>query len=301
MKNLYLFWVGLLCITTYTCYCQNDKKIISSTENLADYQPLQLPNDITKLWVQEGELTKDTIAIFLQGGPHDYLKVNKNPKTHWRYLPNYKNYSKIHLHHSNTYYPEMFSSKDKFTLENARTETENSSKILYRTISHFKSQGKTVYVFGHSYGAYIIQHYLTTHESIADKYIIVSGRIIDPEIATANQKKGINGSYENGTDYKSNTTASIQARDEIAAKKYHRKQLLKAAIGDIDYSEKLKNIDLEGVIYVYGSKDSRVGRLTQKEITFLESKGVSVFSCNYEHGDTVYGLVEALMKNKIRL
>ena len=66
-------------------------------------------------------------------------------------------------------------------------------------------------------------------------------------------------------------------------------------------SEKLKNIDLEGVIYVYGSKDSRVGRLTQKEITFLESKGVSVFSCNYEHGDTVYGLVEALMKNKIRL
>ena len=37
----------------------------------------------------------------------------------------------------------------------------------------------------------------------------------------------------------------------------------------------LKNVDLEGTIYVYSSKDNRVGGLSNEELDFLKQPGSS--------------------------
>ena len=49
---------------------------------------------------------------------------------------------------------------------------------------------------------------------MADKYLIVSGRIKDPQQVTENQKLGINGWYENGTDYNADSPEKIAKKHE---------------------------------------------------------------------------------------
>jgi len=120
----------------------------STTENttkleVADraHTSLHFPADTTKLWISDGATERDTVAIFCQGGPNDYLKFEKESRTSWRYLPNYDNYLRIHLHQANTYWAEMFLFDGDFTMEMARAEVDNTSEMLSRAIDYYKSKG----------------------------------------------------------------------------------------------------------------------------------------------------------------
>lgn len=265
------------------------------------YPETILPNDTTKLWITEGDSTKQIVAIFLQGGPKDELNFEKNRKSPWRHLPNYKEYYSIHLHQSNTFNPKMFTYDCNFTMKMARAEVDKTSEILYRAIKYFKDQGKTVWVMGHSYGAYIIPHYLSTKPSLADKYVILSGRLNDPKEVIKAHKKGFNGTYEDGTTFSSDEGVEDFKDYNIWAIKYYTaKQRLKAAIGEVSYLKLLKNFDLSNVIYVYNPKDKRVGGLTQDEIQFLLSKNAQIFETKHEHGYTILGLVDGIKEGKIK-
>ena len=59
------------------------------------YPKTEIPKENAKLWVAEGDSTKQTVAIFLQGGPKDVLNFEKRGKSVWRYLPDYQNYYSI--------------------------------------------------------------------------------------------------------------------------------------------------------------------------------------------------------------
>ena len=54
------------------------------------------------------------------------------------------------------------------------------------------------------------------------------------------------------------------------------------------YTERLADTDLQRVIYVYGSADTVVGRLTDEEAAFLESRGSRVIAV---HGGSHLSLV----------
>jgi len=275
---------------------------VSSKSNIEfSYTETILPKDTLDLWVSDGDSTKNTVAIFLQGGPKNELSFKTNGKSQWRYLPNFDDYYQIHLHQANTLNPDMFRYDGEFTMEMARKEVDNTSEMLYRSIKYFKERGKTVYVMGHSYGAFIIPHYLSTRPSLADKYVIVSGRIEDPKNAVEAHKKGYNGIYKDGVTFVSEEEKDFSDYDENDMRYYVGKQRLKAAIGEILYSETLKNIDLAGSIYIYTATDERVGGLTEKEKNFLKVKGFQVFGTNHKHGETVYGLVDLVREGKIKL
>ena len=49
-----------------------------------------------------------------------------------------------------------------------------------------------------------------------------------------------------------------------------------AATGHDRYTRRLVDTTLEQVIYVYGTNDFQVGRLTDEEVAFLESAGSTV-------------------------
>ncbi|RMA58017.1 hypothetical protein [Ulvibacter antarcticus] len=266
------------------------------------YPETILPSDTTKLWLAEGDPTNQIVTIFLQGGPKDDLDFETRKKSSWRYLPEYDKYYAIHLHQSNTLNPAMFAYDCDFTMAMARKEVDNSSEILYRAIKHFKDLDKTVYVMGHSYGAFIIPHYLATRPSIADKYFIISGRIDDPKVVVKAHKKGFNGIYKNGVTFISDEGAKDYSDYNGWALKYYiAKQRIKAAIGEISYSKALKNVDLSDVTYIYNPNDDRVGGLTESELEFLNSKSVSTFSVDWEHGYTIRGLVDLVKAGKIDL
>jgi hypothetical protein len=63
---------------------------------------------------------------------------------------------------------------------------------------------------------------------------------------------------------------------------------IRGATGHDRYTERLAGTDLGSVLYVYGTNDTSVGRLTDREVEFLESRGstvLAVHSSMYEdHG-----------------
>lgn len=299
MKNIrFTIFAVLLISLISSC---NAQQSIETKKMSSNYPETILPKDTTKLWLAEGNPTSQIVTIFLQGGPKDELNFAARGKSIWRYLPNYENYYNIHLHQANTLNTDIFRFSDDFTMDDARKEVDNTSEILYRAIKYFKDKGKTVWVLGHSYGAFIIPHYLATRPSLADKYVIVSGRIDDPKEALTAHIAGYNGVYEDGTNFISEKGRDFSDYNEAAKKYYLGKQRLKAAIGEISYSEALKDIELSNSIYVYNDKDDRVGGLTKQELLFLETKGFQIYKTKYPHGETIYGLVDALTNGILKL
>lgn len=266
------------------------------------YPPTKMPTDTTKLWAAAGNPEQEKVLILLQGGPKGSLNFERRGSSSWRYLPNYEQYYRIHLHQSSTYNPEMFEYTDEFSLEMAKTEVDNSSEMLLRAIQYFKDKGKTVYVLGHSYGAFVIPHYLSTRPSLADKYIIISGRIDDDPVGLETHRQGYNGVYmDDGVRMSADTEEHLTDYSEGEKKYYRVKQWLKWAIGLPKYSEELADVDLSNVTYIYYPKDCRVGKLTDAEINFLKSKKAKVFSSNFEHGHTIFELVFLMREGKIKL
>ncbi|CAM1353370.1 hypothetical protein [Tenacibaculum insulae] len=299
MSRIFIFTLLLLSLISTSC---KSVQPTNGSNPAFSYPETIIPKDITKLWVAEGDSTKQIVIIFLQGGPKDELDFEKNKKSHWRHLPNYKNYYSIHLHQANTFNPKMFTYDCNFTMKMARKEVNNTSEMLSKAIKHFKEKGKTVWVMGHSYGAYIIPHYLASNTSLADKYVIISGRINDPKNVIKAHKKGFNGIYDDGITFVSDEKDNDFKDYNIWAIKYYTaKQRLKAAIGEISYIKALKSIDLSNVTYIYSPKDKRVGGLTKQEIQFLQIKNAKVFKTHHEHGYTIRGLLDEIKKGNIKL
>lgn len=292
MKLVAVFFSSLLC---------SPNQVIAQQE--FSYSKTILPADTTQLWVTDGDATKEKVLILLQGGPKGSLNfVERGSTSSWRYLPNYENYFRVHLHQSSTYNPTMFEYEDAFSLEMAKAEVDNSSEMLLRAIQYFKARGKVVYVLGHSFGAFIIPHYLSTRPSLADKYIIISGRIDDDPIGIETHRQGFNGVYmDDGVRMVADDEEYLSDYSEAERKYYNVKQLLKWAIGVPKYSETLKAVDLSNVSYIYYPKDCRVGKLTSEEIAFLKSKKANVFSSNFEHGHTIFELVFLMRTGEIKL
>ncbi|MEE9373721.1 MAG: hypothetical protein V3V00_11780 [Saprospiraceae bacterium] len=284
------------------CNAQNVKDTSRPNKNKVEaYSPTIFPQDTTKLWVADGNIENEIVAIFCQGGPKDVLSFAEKGKTSWRYLPNYDDYYRIHLHQANTYNPDIFRFKGEFTMKMAKKEVDNTSEMLYRAIKYYKDKGKTVWVFGHSYGSFIIPHYLATRPSVADKYVLISGRIDDPKHVVEAHANGFNGTYKEGIVFSSEENRNFSDYDEKDIRYYKRKQLLKAAVGRILYSKALKELDLLNSIYIYNPKDERVGGLNQYELDFLRVKGFQIYKTQHEHGSTIYGLVDALKEGKVKL
>lgn len=301
MQNLFFLFASI--IVAFSCNFQNKEITIKEeTEITFSYPKTILPTDTTKLWIAAGDSSKQIVAIFLQGGPKDELNFAKRGRSSWRYLPEFNEYYQIHLHQSNTLNTDIFRYQGEFTMDMARKEIDNSSEILHRAIQYFKNKGKTVWVFGHSFGAFIIPHYLTTRLSTADQYIIVSGRLDDPKNVVDAHTKGFNGFYEEGITFISDENKKdFREYNDAAIKYYTGKQKLKAAIGELLYIETLKDIELSNAIYVYSSKDDRVGCLSKKELDFLHYKGFQIYETQYEHGKTIWGLVDGIEQGKIIL
>ena len=295
--------IKLSIITLLITACSKPKSVINVDKNITfSYPKTEIPKEDTKLWIADGDSTKQTVAIFLQGGPKDVLNFEKKKKSVWRYLPDYEDYYRIHLHQAQTLNPGIFTSESEFTMDMARVEVDNTSEILYRAIKHFKAKGKKVLVISHSYGAFIIPHYLATRPSLADKYVIISGRIDDPKESVEAHSKGFNGTFKNGKTFITDEGIKDFSEYNKWAKLYYRgKQLIKGAIGEVPYSTALKSVDLSNVIYIYSAIDERVGGLTKSEIDFLNSKNVQVFESEREHGHTWKDLIDLIKNGKIKL
>ena len=149
-----------------------------------------------------------------------------------------------------------------------------SVEILHRTIGHFRDQGKRVVVIGHSYGAFLMARYLSHHgPDAAHRYLIMAGRLDMPEEVVNAFLAGTLYYFPDGVTPTAVPPFPVPPTDQELMERR-----IAAATGHDRYTERLADTDLRRVIYVYGTLDELVGRLTDEEVGFLESRGATVIA-----------------------
>lgn len=260
-------------------------------------------DEVKKYWVEDGSIASDTVVLICPGGPKWELDIVKHGKTNYRYIPNYKNYRIVYVHQSQTISDRIFSRKNKLTLEESKKEIQKNIDYLHNTIKYFKEREKTVILVAKSFGTFIAQEYLAAKKTPApDNIFLIAGRLKANQEMTSQHLKGFNGQFgKDGTTYiPEDENADWSEYSELENAQYRNKQIIKAAYGITDYTEKLKDVNLSGITYIFGSIDQNVGKLTNDEIDFLKRKGVTVISDTKDHSGITYSFIDMLRNGDIK-
>ncbi|MCY4483123.1 MAG: alpha/beta fold hydrolase [Spirochaetaceae bacterium] len=231
------------------------------------YQPTPIPDDITELYRAFGNDEADTVWIYEQGGPaHEFDPA-------YGFFAHYFEPADVHfiqVHQTLTLNHRLAEREVDWMLPELQAEVDVSVEILHRTIEHFKEQGKRVVVVGHSYGAFLVTRYLAIEgPEAADRYLIMAGRLDMP-------KEVVKGFLRGEPYLFPNAVTPVQVEGMQFTPRELMEMRIAGATGDDRYTSELADTDLAQVIYVYGTHDRRVGRLTEAEVEFLKSKGSMV-------------------------
>ena len=219
-----------------------------------------------------GNIDAKEVIINVQGGPitsltptiQEFIFVSQTTDKHW-----------VNVHQVQTKYPELFINEE-ITFEQAKAYDLQSVDMLKKVIDHFKNKGKKVYVYGGSFGAFIVQELIALHGiDVADAYLITVGRLdIDEEV----WKKFSEGNFAE-FEFDANGTPSVKVYPPVSASdiRFRNMNKLAAGLGFNRYTKRWAHIaDLSKITYVYAALDEQVGPLTNEEKLFLLSKNAKV-------------------------
>ncbi|WP_298475564.1 hypothetical protein [uncultured Maribacter sp.] len=259
---------------------------IASCSKNDDQPPVvitKISEDIKELIYFQGDEKASTVLINVQEGPDTKLDASIVDL-----IFNNTNATDLlvaNVHQAQTLDSTIVKGND-ITLEQAITYSAKSIETLDQVLSYFKGQGRTVYVFGNSFGAFMTQELIAKKGiNSADKYLIMTGRLDINDVIWQALAEGNNGYFESGV------TPIIDAElvTDIKEKNLNK---MTAALGKNRYTQLLNTIeDLSKVTYIYGKNDQAVGSLTAEEVQFLESKNATVISGNGGHGETFFEFV----------
>jgi len=224
-----------------------------------------------------GNPNSDTIIINIDGGPENDLRTYRfELKFSITGEIDENNYFLINMRESQTLHPEE-TEKEEISWEQAKNYNVKTVKTLYELISYFKSQNKKVYVVGGSYGSLVGLKSIVDYNNIADRYLLMAGRLDMTKEVSEAYSKGFEANFESDAI----TPIIGEKSDNIYT--VNMRKIAAAINRDEKYTELLKDANLSNLIYIYSENDQRVGKLTENEIKFLESKNAKVISVKGEH------------------
>jgi len=245
------------------------------------YQPTPIPADVTELFRAFGAAGADTVWVYEQGGPAHMLE--EHPLQQFRHYPGRDAVLFAQVHQTLTIDNDLVSRHRELSFEELQAEVDVSIEILDRIIEHFKAQGKQVVVVGHSYGAFLTARYLWRKgPGAADRYLVMAGRL-DMQREVVDGVLG--GQYYYFPD--AVNPEPVPRPPPPFAEPITEREILElrimGATGHDRYTQRLAATDLSRVLYVYGIEDRIVGRLTDAEVGFLESRGSRVLAVQGGH------------------
>lgn len=186
----------------------------------------------------------------------------------------------------------------ELSLADLKAEVDVSVEVLHRTIGHFEAQGKRVVVLGHSFGALLTTRYLALKgPGNVDRFVIMAGRLDMPREVVDGVLSGVWHHFPGGGAPEPHP--SLQPEQDTD---FIELRVVGAAAHD-RYTERLAGTDLSRVIYVYGTADEQIGRLSEAEVAFLRTKGSTVITVEgghhgsmFEDSETIRRIVEALQE-----
>ena len=231
-----------------------------------------------------GNVLSDVVLINVQEGPSSTLATTEL-KELFSLTERDDNYFIFNLHQQQTLNEEAFI--NEISNEEAKRATQKSVDMLVQTIQYFKEQVKKVYVLGIAYGAYLVQELLVRENtSIADKYLLMAGRLDIPAIIWQSFSEGNTGGFINGTTPFTGTPSTL-----TAVEKNHNK--LFAALAEKRYTVELaKYNDLTNLTYCFGLQDEVMGQLSQNEQALLITRQANLLEIDANHQATIEGLLE---------
>lgn len=262
----------------------------------AEYQPTPIPDDVTQLFRVSGNPDSDTVWIYEQGGP--LHELTDGPLSDFVNFPNPQALLYAHVHQTLTLENDLASRYEELSLADLKAEVDVSVEVLHRTISHFERQGKRVVVLGHSFGALLATRYLALRgPGNVDRFVIMAGRLDLPREVVDGVLNGVWHHFPGGGAPEPHPDLQPE-RDQD----YIELRILGAAAHNRN-TERLAGTDLSRVIYVYGTADEQVGRLSEAEAAFLRSRGSTVITVEgghhgsmFEDPETIRRIVKALQQ-----
>lgn len=237
-----------------------------------------ISQEIEDLIRYRGDETAPAVLIHVQGGPDTALHITDLDDL----------IEDIHIcdllavsvHQVQTLNPSILLNDD-LTLQQAVEYNKETIETLDKVVSFFQSQGRTVYVVGQSFGAFVVQELIAEKGiDVADKYLIMIGRLDINEVMWQALSEGIFGYFENGITPIVGDEAEMLTVDRNLGR-------IAAGFGMNRYTQRLNRFnDLSDVTYIYGARDEFVGGLTAGEKDFLLSKNANVIEGSGGHDDT---------------
>lgn len=245
--------------------CSSDD---DATTIITGYQQTVIPTMIEDLYQAKGTATKDTVIVYAHGGPTPSLDTQDAEESQFQNY--YRVYVKQAQHINQTI------ADNEITFDQAIAEDNISTEMYYKVLKHFKDEGKVVIGMSHSFGSFILPNVLATKPNIADKVIIMAGRLDMPAIVWENFRDGNFYGFPDGVT----PTADGGPAETGGDLSYTR---LQAGLGKNRFTELLATKDITNVIYVFGTRDEAVGSLTAAEEQFLTTKNATVLKI--DNGD----------------
>jgi len=275
---------------------KENAKIVTNSATLT--KQLHIPEAIAKNIVVFGNAEAKTVLINSQGGPMTSLANFELSYTINQTKIDKDDLLLVNVHQYQTLRTEEFETK-LINFEEAKQYDAASTKMLSQTVEYFKKEGYVVIVMGISFGAFVVEDLLASYPPVADKYLIVVGRLDMPEAVWREFSKGnyVGFKYANGVSKIvkfSADEAGMGGGNTIGDK---NSAILAAGLGYKRFTQLLYEKDLRRVEYFYGGVDDQVGRLSKLEIDFLKSKGVKPVRFDKNHSDSIDAFSLHYLKN----
>lgn len=265
------------------CSCSNDDNEPSVKEEEPTVAITELSQDIKDLVYFMGDEKAATVLITVPGGPSTEFATDLVDDFSPILGP--KGILTVTVHQAQTLDSTIVKDED-ITLDQAIGFNTESIEALDKVTTYFKNQGRTVYILGFSFGAFVTQD-LIVKKGIdsADKYLIVSGRLDMNDIIWQGAAEGRNGFFENGV------TPIIDADPDPNVKERNLNRIGAGFLMN-RYTQLLNTIsDLSNLTYIYGEMDQAVGSLTDNEVQFLESKNAQIIDGPGDHTTTLENFI----------
>ncbi len=244
----------------------------------------EIAQEIKDLIHYKGDKKAPTVLINVQGGPAPELDEGT---VDWLIETfNTTGILTVTVHQAQTKNADLLFG-DEMTLNDAVNFNDESVEILYKTIKYFKDEGRKVYVVGASFGAFITQELIAKKGiDVADKFLIISGRLDINDVFWQGLADGRNAEFENGV-------TPVVAPEPFDNAFNRNEARLFAGIVKNRYTQEFNTIEsLSNLTYIYGKTDEAVGSLTDAEVAFLQSKNTKILSGNGGHDEPFERFIE---------
>ncbi|MDR9417528.1 hypothetical protein [Gracilimonas sp.] len=261
MNRLTFLTLLILLITSYSCsrvkIVEQPYKPTTIDENGYEYlvpssifSPVEIPEEL-----------KDTVVVFLQGGPRN--SISKSQLLSVGVEDAFTNYSVVGLKQSQVVNQSVFGATTNLTSQQAKAEIDSTIRIIDEALEALYENQHFVVILGHSYGGLLAQYHLINGQETADKYIMAGVRISFPQKARE--------AYESGKDFKYVDDELVYVEPEEgfgSIEVYHVAKLLQLSVA-LDYQEYYTKEMLQRSMFLMGENDEAIGPPSENEINYL--------------------------------